>query len=221
MRRNAAGRPASRNPTMSLRIYGVPASRSFRNLWAAQELGLDYENVPYGFKGPEIKAAPYLAINPNGTIPALVDDGFALFESLAINLYLARKAGRLWPADLHGEGLLFQWTLWAATELETPLGAWFYHTHFLPQAERRPEVVADAAVKLPQRFAVLDRALAGREWLAGDAFTIGDLNVAAVAFRAPLFGIDAYPHFKAWHARCYARPGAQAAIALREAKRPA
>ncbi|MEP7181495.1 MAG: glutathione S-transferase family protein [Betaproteobacteria bacterium] len=206
---------------MSLTIYGMPASRTFRTLWAAEELGVAYENKPWSFLGPEIKSAEYLAINPNGTIPAIVDDGFPLFESLAINLYLAKKAGTLWPADLRGEALMYQWTLWAATEVEPLLGAWFYHTTFLAPEERRPEIAADAAAKLPARLAVLDGALASRDWLAADAFTIADLNVAAVMFRAPKFGLDPYPRVKTWHARCLARDGAKAAIALREPKQAA
>ena len=206
---------------MSLRIYGLPASRTFRCLWAAEEAGLAYENVPYSYKGPEIKEAAYLAINPNGTIPALADDGFNLFESLAINFYLARKSGRLLPADARGEALVLQWTLWAATECEPHIGNWYYHTQMLPPAERKPEVAADAAAKLPRRLQILDDALAGRDHLVGGEFTLADLNVAAVLFRAPQFGLDAYPNVKAWHARCLARPAAQRAIAMREAKAPA
>lgn len=206
---------------MSLTIYGMPASRTFRVLWAAEETGLPYTNVPLSFLGPEIKEAPYLAINPNGTIPALTDDGFSLFESLAINLYLARKAGKLLPTDLEGEAKVLQWTLWAATEAEPLIGAWSYHTIFLSPEQRRPEIAADAAAKLPRRLAVLEGALAERDYLLGGEFTIADLNVAAVLFRAPLFGLDAYPRVKAWHARCLARPAAVAAIALREGKKPA
>ena len=85
---------------MSLTIYGAAASRAFRVLWAAEELGLPYEHVGYKFAGPEIKAEAYRAINPNRAIPAIVDDGFALWESLAINLYLARRhGGDLGPRD--------------------------------------------------------------------------------------------------------------------------
>ena len=206
---------------MSLRIYGLPASRTFRCLWAAEEAGLAYENVPWSTKGPEIKDAAYLAINPNGTVPALADDGFNLFESLAINFYLARKSGRLLPADARGEALVLQWTLWAATECEPHIGNWYYHTQMLPPAERKPEVAADAAARLPRRLQILDDALAGRDHLVGGDFTLADLNVAAVLFRAPQFGLDAYPNVKAWHARCLARPAAQRAIAMREAKTPA
>ena len=203
---------------MSLTIYGMPASRAFRVIWAAEETGLAYANEPLSFKDPAIKAPPYLAINPNGTIPAIVDDGFALFESLAINLYLSRKSGRLWPADLHGEGLAYQWTLWAATEVEGALGGWFYHTRFLPEAERKPEIAQDAAAKLPRRFDVLEGALARSPWLAGEVFGIADLNVAAVTYRAPAFGLEPWPRIVDWHRRCYARPAAQRAVALRETR---
>ena len=128
---------------------------------------------------------PTSRINPNGTIPALADDGFNLFESLAINFYLARKSGRLLPADARGEALVLQWTLWAATECEPHIGDWYYHTQMLPPAERKPEVAADAAAKLPRRLQILDDALAGRDYLVGGEFTLADLNVAAVLFRAP------------------------------------
>jgi glutathione S-transferase len=203
---------------MSLTIYGMPASRAFRVLWAAEETGVPYTNEPLSFTDPAIKAPAYLAINPNGTIPAIVDDGFALFESLAITLYLSRKSGKLWPKDVRGEGVAFQWTMWAATEVEGPLGGWFYHTRFLPEAERKPEIAQDSAVKLPHRFDVLEGALAQSPWLAGEAFGIADLNVAAVTYRAPAFGLERWPRIADWHRRCYARPAAQRAVALRETR---
>ncbi|HVE49554.1 MAG TPA: glutathione S-transferase family protein [Casimicrobiaceae bacterium] len=200
---------------MTVVVYGKPASRTFRVLWALEELGLRYESVPYDFAGPEIKEAAYLAINPNGAIPAISDDGEPLFESLAINLYLARKHGKLWPRSVRGEGLTFQWTLWAATEIETTLGAWFYHTSFLPEAERKAEVIEDAKRKLPKRFDVLEGALAKRAWLADADFGIADLNVAAVMFRAPAFGLERWPLIAQWRERCYARPAAKRAVAMR------
>jgi len=203
---------------MSLTIYGVAASRAFRVYWTAEELGLSYQQVAWKFGGPEIKSAAYRAINPNATIPAIVDDGFALFESLAITLYLARKAGQLWPADLRGEALTYQWTLWGATEVEATLGQWAYHTLLLPEAERKPQLAEEAARRLPVKLEVLDGTLAGRQWLAADVFTIADLNLAAILFRAPSFGLDRWPRVADWHRRCYARPAAQRAVALREVK---
>jgi glutathione S-transferase len=203
---------------MSLTIYGAAASRAFRVYWTAEELGMAYEQVAWTFGGPEIKSAAYRAINPNATIPAIVDNGFALFESLAITLYLARKAGQLWPADLRGEALAYQWTLWGATEVEATLGQWAYHTLLLPEAERKPQLAEEAARRLPVKLEVLDGTLAGRQWLAADVFTIADLNLAAILFRAPSFGLDRWPRVADWHRRCYARPAAQRAVALREVK---
>ena len=90
--------PRVREVTMSnLKIYGVPLSRAYRALWMANELGLDYENVPIHFADGSAKTPEYLAVNPNGRIPAIDDNGFKLWESMAINLYLAKK---------HGSGLL-------------------------------------------------------------------------------------------------------------------
>ncbi|HEV2302443.1 MAG TPA: glutathione S-transferase N-terminal domain-containing protein, partial [Stellaceae bacterium] len=75
----------------ALRIYGVARSRAFRTLWMAGELGLDYEQVPVDLG--ETRSPAYLAVNPNGHIPAIDDEGFILWESMAINLYLAKKYG--------------------------------------------------------------------------------------------------------------------------------
>lgn len=203
---------------MSLTIYGIAASRAFRTLWAARELGLSYEHVKHHFGGPEVKEAPFLAINPMGAVPAIVDDGFAMFESLAINMYLAKKARKLWPATLEGEAQVWQWTLFGASELEPWIGQWYAHTAYLAPEKRKPELAEEAATRLPRRLDALDAALATRTWLVGDAFTIADLNVAAVLYRAPVFGLDRWPSVKDWHARCYARPAAREAVAEREGR---
>ena len=91
---------------MALKIYGIARSRAFRTLWMAKELGLDYENVEIDFATGETRAPEYLAINPNGHVPAIDDDGFMLWESMAINLYLAKKHGKRQPLSdpLRGRG---------------------------------------------------------------------------------------------------------------------
>ncbi len=78
---------------MALTIYGSPRSRTMRVLWMAMELGLEYTHVPLAFDDPRLKEPDFLRINPAGAVPALMDDGFVLAESLAINLYLAKKYG--------------------------------------------------------------------------------------------------------------------------------
>jgi glutathione S-transferase len=94
-----------------LRIYGVARTRAFRALWIANELGLDYEHIPIEIGPAGARKAEYLAINPNGRLPAIDDGGFVLWESLAITLYLAKKHGRLYPATLEGEAKAWQWSL--------------------------------------------------------------------------------------------------------------
>ena len=75
----------------ALRIYGIARTRAFRALWIAKELGIDYEHVPIEIGEAGARKAEYLAVNPNGRLPAIEDDGFVLWESLAITLYLAKK----------------------------------------------------------------------------------------------------------------------------------
>ena len=89
-----------------LKIYGVARSRAFRVLWMAQELGLDYEHVKVDFASGETRESGFLALNPNGQVPVIDDDGFILWESMAINLYLAKKYGMggLYPSRLEDEG---------------------------------------------------------------------------------------------------------------------
>src|SRR5262249_32598657 len=107
-------------PMAKVKIYGVPRSRAFRTLWLAQELGLDYENLAGGFRPGEARQPAFLKINPNGHVPAIDDNGFILWESMAINLYLAKKygLGTLYPTSLEGEAQAWQWSLWGMTELE-------------------------------------------------------------------------------------------------------
>ena len=88
-----------------LRIYGIARTRAFRAIWIAKELGLDYEHIPIEIGEAGAKKTEYLAVNPNGRLPAIDDDGFVLWESLAITLYLAKKHGTgiLYPAPLEAE----------------------------------------------------------------------------------------------------------------------
>ncbi|PPE67380.1 glutathione S-transferase family protein [Caldimonas caldifontis] len=205
---------------MTLTIYGIAASRAIRPLWAAEELDLTYRHIKLHHAAPETKAPDYLRLNPNGTVPALEDDGLVLFESLAITLYLARTYGpsRLWPDDAADQARVLQWTLWAATEAEPPARQWFHHTAFLPPAERQPALAAAALQALGRRLAVLERHFAdGRPHLLGDDFTVADLNLAAVLQRLKDLGGGDHPRLSAWHARCLARPAAQRAFALRQA----
>ncbi|MGX9966113.1 glutathione S-transferase family protein [Roseomonas sp. F4] len=213
-----------------LTIYGCLRSRASRNVWLAHEAGLEFRQVPviqaYRLPDPDAADAPmhtrspeFLAVNPNGHIPSLVDGDLVLHESLAINLYLARKyAGALGPADAAEDGLMGMWSLWAATEVEPHSIEILYNRIGKPPAER-DAAKADAAVAaLRAPVAVLDKALAATGFLVGGRFTVADINVAEVmryALPAPELFTEA-PHLRAWIAACHARPAYQRMMAERE-----
>jgi glutathione S-transferase len=203
-----------------LTIYGVYRSRASRTLWLADELGLSFEHVPviqhYRLSDPAAADAPlntrspgFLAVNPNGHIPSIDDDGVVLHESLAINLYLAKKhGGPLAPANVAEDGEMTMWSLWAATEVETHALNVLYHRLGNPQGAKDPAAANAAVAALRQPFAVLDTALARDGHPVGGRFTVADINLAEVvryAQAAPeLF--EAAPRVKAWLAACQARP---------------
>ena len=201
-----------------LRIYGIARTRAFRALWIAKELGLDYEHVPIEIGAAGARRPDYLAINPNGRLPAIDDDGFTLWESLAITLYLAKKHSKkgLYPGTLEGEAKAWQWSLWAVNEADRGVNIWSLHAIRLPPEERDATKRAEALKVIEAPFRVLDAALAGRNYLVGDGFTVADLNVAAVISRAVDMDLSAVPNLKAWLHRCLDRPAAREALALKK-----
>jgi glutathione S-transferase len=200
-----------------LRIYGIARTRAFRALWMAKEIGLDYEHVPIEIGDAGARSAEFLAINPNGRLPVIVDDGFVLFESLAITLYLAKKHsnGKLYPVALEGEARAWQWSLWAVTEVDRGVNIWSLHAVRLPPAERDTVKRNEALRVLAAPFKVLDEAVAKHPFLLGNDFTVADLNVAAVISRAVDMDLSAVPNLKAWLTRCLERPAAREALALK------
>jgi len=191
-----------------MKLYGVPASRAMRSIWAAEEVGVDYELVPTSFL-EESKAPEYLAINPNGRVPALVDGDLVLFESMAINLYLAKTyGGKLYPSNPQDEARAIQWTIWGITELEPHLIPMVLHKVFFPDDQRDPAVVAKAEAEVERPLAVLDAQVADREYLLGGDFTIADLNVAGALSSAAFakYDISKFENASRWMSRCTGRP---------------
>lgn len=200
-----------------MRIYGVARTRAFRALWVAQELGLRYDHVPIEIGQAGARAPEFLAINPNGRLPFIVDGDFVLFESLAITLYLAKKhsPGKLYPASLQDEARVWQWSFWAIAEVDRGVNIWSLHAVRLPPAERDAQKREEALRVLAAPFSVLDAAVASQPYLLGSDFTVADLNVAAVISRAVDMDLSAVPNLKNWLCRCLDRPAARAALALR------
>jgi glutathione S-transferase len=197
-----------------LKIYGIPRSRAFRAMWLAAELRLDYDNIPIGTTG-ESREPSFLAINPNGHIPTIDDNGFILWESMAINLYLAKKhgLGTLYPSLLEDEARAWQWSLWGMTEIERHVLNAMFHRAIYPEAQR-DAASADASEQAMQApLKVLDGAVSKTPYLIGHDFTVADLNVASILAWARPARIDFGPFPKAadWLTRCATRPAAKTA----------
>ena len=205
---------------MAIKLYGIPMSRASRCLWMLEELGIAYENVKVHFLG-EAQQPEFLKINPNGHIPALDDDGLVLFESLAINLHLARKYGGgkgLWPKAADDQSRAIQWSIWAMTEVEPPVMTVLRNRAFLPEPQRNEAEAKAGEVALAKPVGVLEGALAGRPYLLGDGFSVADLNVHAVLGWAPTLGrmkFDGTPNVAGWLLRCGERPALARAMGRR------
>ena len=199
---------------MAIKIYGVARSRAARVLWMAKELGLDYEHIKVNFATGETRRPELMALNPNGHVPVIDDDGFILWESMAINLYLAKKygAGGLYPSGLQDEARAWQWSFWGMTEVERPLLTALMNRAVYPD-NQRDAAAADAAEKaLAQPLGVLEGALARSANLLGARFTVVDLNVASILAWARPAQIDmaAFPKVAEWLKNCAERPAARA-----------
>jgi glutathione S-transferase len=213
-RRPAATGRTGRKKMSRLKIYGIPMSRAFRVLWMANELGLDYENVPIHFADSSSKTPEYLAINPNGKVPAIEDGGLKLWESMAINLYLAKRHDKgLWLNSPETEAQATQWSVWVMAEVEKAALAVLLNRFFLPEDRRDPKVAADGEQQLQRPLKVLDEALANTGYLVGSSFTVADLNVASVLSWAKMGHMDlsVYPHVDKWLTEALRRPAAMKA----------
>jgi glutathione S-transferase len=204
---------------MTLKIYGTPRSNTIRPLWLVHELGLECQlvEVPLGAGGS--RKPDYLRLNPNGKVPCIDDDGVILWESLAINLYLAKKyGGPLGPASLAEEGRMLQWAFWSAIEIEQPATTVLYHGAVPPPEQRDPAAVKTALETLEGPLRVLEDALKeGGGHLVGRRFTVADLNAICCVFylRSAPSTLVSKPAIRAWYEASMARPANRAAFALR------
>lgn len=215
---------------MGLKIYGIGPSRASRPFWAALELGLPFEHVHQNYKEGATRTPEFLAINPNGHIPVVIDERpegrVTVWESMACALYIARVHGQadgqsITPATAREEAEALRWSFWTVTELEADALTVLMHRMAMPEAQRKPELADKAESRLNVPLAVLEKHLEdqqsrGEGWLAAGRFTVADLCVASVlAWARPAAALlQAHPCASDWLDRCLARPAYKAARAI-------
>ena len=200
---------------MTTTIYGLSGSRAIRSLWAIEETGIEYTHVPTHFFN-DSKTPEYLAINPNGRIPALADGDTMLFESMAINLYLTgRYAPQLHPGNDLDLAKTMQWSVWAISEIE-PLQMQIVVQKFFSGGNPDQSIIDNASKQLDRPLLVLDTHLATTNYLLGDEFSVADLNLAGVMLLLQMVDLDLSPYGKvsSWLTQCYNRDALKRAQAL-------
>jgi GST-like protein len=206
-----------------IELYYWPTPNGHKITMLLEETGLAYVVKPVNIGRGDQFQPEFLAISPNNKMPAIVDaapaDGggpLSVFESGAILDYLAVKSGRFLPADMRARVEVMQWLFWQVGGLGPMLGQ---NHHFRNYAEPRIPYAIERYVNETHRlYAVLDRRLDGRQFIAGDAYTIADM--AAYPWIAPYAAqgmtLEEFPHLKVWFERIAARPATQRAYALGE-----
>jgi len=198
-----------------LTLYGTKPTRVTRCLWAMEELGLEYRQVAV----PDTKAKDFLALNPMGKVPVLVDGDFVLTESVAINAYLGMLTpNALVPADPRKQARVVQWSSWAITEVEFHFTVMVREIRRAGQAGEAPDagVIGACLAAVTETLGALEAYLAeGHAYVAGDDFTMGDINTAfPIIGIAPRLDMSGFPAIGDWLARCTARPAWQRVQAI-------
>ena len=205
-----------------LKIYGAPHSRAFRVVWLANEIGIPYELIPVSFGTPDAQCKEpwYLKLNPNGKVPAIDDDGFILWESAAINLYLAeRYGGRLYPSSIRDRGKLLQWTFFVANEVEPAVITILRNRIILPPQDRNAAAAQDAEARLRRLLDIMDRELHVNSFFAGHEWGLADFMIACVLYIVHVrlkMELHDWPQLKTWTETSVERPAALVARKLRE-----
>jgi GST-like protein len=202
----------------STRFYFHPTPNPMKVALLLEELGAPYEIALVDiFKG-EQHAPAYRVINPNGKVPALVDDGVAIFDSNAILLHLAEKHGRFIPETGQPRAATLSWLLFAASGVGPFSGQAVHFNHYAP--EKIAYAIHRYAKEAERHYQVLDARLAEAKWLAGDEYTIADMALWGWA-RGPAFvfgekGLADYPNVARLVDTIDARPAAERAAALKD-----
>lgn len=196
-----------------IHLYTSPTPNGYKVSVALEEMALAYEVHPVDLMKGEQKSPDFLAMNPNGRIPVIVDDGFAVFESGAILIYLAEKTGLLMPTDAKGRSKVIQWLMFQMGGIGPMMGQANVFYRYFP--ERIQPAIDRYHGEVKRLFGVLDSHLGKHEWLAGD-YSIADIANWCWTRTARWSGVDPEPYgnLARWHRAIAGRSAAQRGIAV-------
>ena len=202
-----------------LKIWGRLTSVNVQKVvWCADELHLEYERVDAAGQYGIVNTPEYRAMNPNGLVPVIDDNGFVLWESNAIVRYLASRygAGSLWPTDIPVRAYADRWMDWQAVSLIRSIGPAFIQLVRTTPEKRDFCVIENSRIETEKKLGVLDAHLATREYVAGARFTMGDIPLGCSVdrwFKLPL-ARESHPHVERWYAGLRERRGAAQVVGL-------
>jgi glutathione S-transferase len=199
-----------------MKLYHCHNARSFRVLWALEELGLDYELVMLPFPPRQLEP-DYLEVNPLGTVPALVDGAVRMTESAAICHFLAERAGSPLSVGPHEEAypLFLNWLHFGEATLTFPQTIVLRYERFEPEETRNFAIGSDYRRWFLSRLRAVEAALGDRFFLCADRFTVADISVGYALMLGATLGLDTHyhEHVSAYWARLQERAGFQLALA--------
>jgi len=209
-------------PRPDIHLYTAPTMNGWKPLIFLHEAGVEYEMTAIDFSKKEQKAPAYLKINPNGRIPAIVDRGnnnFAVFESGAILWYLAEKYGKFLPGDPNMRSETLQWLMFQMGGVGPMMGqAMFFQRIAKPNGDDVPYAIKRYVDESRRLLEVLDTRLEGRDWLAGEDYSIADMATYpwARSYFWATVSVEGLDNLNAWFERIDARPRTQEALQLPE-----
>jgi glutathione S-transferase len=201
-----------------LKVWGRNTSSNVQKvMWAVTEIGLPVERIDIGGPFGKNREKPYLAMNPNGLVPTIEEeDGFTLWESNSIVRYLAAKhKSRIEPADLRTRAQAQKWMDWQLTVMAPAIGPLFMGMVRTPAAERNAKAIEDSKAKTGYATRMLDEQLGRTQFLAGDAFSYGDIPIGIMVWRYRELAPErpAFKNVDRWYTAIAARPGFQQHVA--------
>lgn len=199
-----------------VKLYGPKRGSAARCHVLAKEIGLEYEGISIDLGKGEQNSPEYLKLNPNGKVPSLVDGDFVLWESAAINNYLAsRYKPELLGDSIEDKALIDQWSYWGMLEIQPHIHRIGFQKFRVPDDQRDENAIQEAVNALPGVLKILDEHLSDREYMLGDRFTLADINLGTVVMGTQRieFDLSDYSNINRWMQMILKRPSFKEGLA--------